>query len=39
MSSVVANKRPMTAGRAKKITKNALVHVILAILDYHDKFT
>ena len=32
MSSAKVSKRPMTAGRAKKIAKNSLVHIILAIL-------
>ena len=32
MSSANVSKRPMTAGRAKKIAKNTLVHIILAIL-------
>lgn len=48
MSSAKVSKRPMTAGRAKKIAKNSLVHIILAILlviwlfpifmIIHDKF-
>ena len=32
MSSVAKAKRPMSAGRAKKIAKNSLVHIILGIL-------
>ena len=32
MNSAKVSKRPMTAGRAKKIAKNSLVHIILAIL-------
>ena len=43
MSSVAKAKRPMSAGRAKKVAKNSLVHIILGILavpdflDYYDK--
>ena len=32
MSSVAKAKRPMSAGRAKKVAKNSLVHIILGIL-------
>ena len=32
MSSVAKAKRPVSAGRAKKIAKNSLVHIILGIL-------
>ena len=45
MSSAKVSKRPMTAGRAKKIAKNSYnpCHpgsdlVIPDFLDYHDKF-
>ena len=32
MSSVAKTKRPMSAGRAKKVAKNSLIHIILGIL-------
>ena len=32
MSSVAKAKKPMSAGRAKKVAKNSLVHIILGIL-------
>ena len=32
MSSVANTKRPMSAGRAKKVAKNSLIHIILGIL-------
>lgn len=32
MSNVRAERRPMTAGRAKKIAKNSAIHIILGIL-------
>ena len=32
MSSSAKIKRPMTAGRAKKVAKNSLIHIILGIL-------
>ena len=32
MSSVAKAKRPMSAGRAKKVAKNSLVHINLGIL-------
>ena len=32
MSSVAKTKRPMSAGRAKKVAKNSLIHIILRIL-------
>ena len=32
MSSVAKAKKPMSAGRAKNVAKNSLVHIILGIL-------
>ena len=32
MSSVAKTKSPMSAGRAKKVAKNSLIHIILGIL-------
>lgn len=32
MSSVAKTKRPMSSGRAKRVAKNSLIHIILGIL-------
>mgnify|MGYP003495696879 CR=1 FL=1 len=31
MSSVAKTKRPMSSGRAKRVAKNSLIHIILGI--------